>query len=84
MGILTLVLALTALIIALIIAPIAIMALIEVKAMKRSTHSIQFMPPEEALRSAGAPVAKDEDLIFERVAKNQGLVPIDDDEDLLA
>lgn len=51
-------------------------ALIQVEAMKRSTHSIEYVAPEALMPSRATPT----DAELEKLAKREGLVPSDDDD----
>ncbi len=56
-------------------------ALIQVEAMKRSTHSIEYVAPEALMQNASArPTPADDDVALEKAAKREGFVPTDDDD----
>lgn len=55
-------------------------ALIQVEAMKRSTHSIEYIAPESLMKGPGAPNQTSSDAELEKLAKREGLVPSDDDD----
>lgn len=79
MDVVILVVCLLALIIGCGAALLGALALIEIKALKKSTHTIEWIDP--LANKMPDPFSKKDAFMAEKAAKDAGLVPLDEDEE---